>query len=263
MDWQKLRRDVERIVSQVDGKVSVAIETDEGHILINANDPLPSASLIKIPIMIAAYRQAQEGKLNLFSEYSFLPEDRVGGMGVLSHLSPELRLTLKDLISLMIMISDNTATNMVIRNVGMDTVNQLAADLNCGQTVLVRMMMDHEAVKRGKDNMTSASDIVRFLKEIVEGSILNEENKKAVYDTLLNQQFHTKLPALITGGFSLHATLAHKTGELPGTEHDAGIFCFNGKYAYVAVLTTELSDNASGQRMIAQVGKLVFDYLRA
>ncbi len=263
MDWQRLREDVERMVAKVDGKVSVAIETDKGHILINANDPLPSASLIKVPIMIEAYRQVQEGKLNLASEYSLLPEDRVGGMGVVSHLSPELRLTLKDFISLMIIISDNTATNAVIRNVGIHTVNQLATDLNCGQTVLARMMMDHEAVKLGKDNITSANDIVRFLKEIVEGSILNEENKKAAYNTLLNQQFNTKLPALITGGFSLNATLAHKTGELPGTEHDAGIFHINGKHAYVAVLTTELSDNASGQRIIAQVGKLVFDYLSA
>ncbi|USG65478.1 class A beta-lactamase-related serine hydrolase [Brevibacillus ruminantium] len=261
MNFHELQQQIQHLASTFQGKSSIAIETADGAILINENEQLPSASLIKVPIMIEAYRQAQEDTLDLSQKYTVPPHLRVGGTGVVAHLSDEVSLSLEDLISLMIMISDNSATNLLIEKVGMDAVNRLAHDLGCRQTALQRKMLDFQAIEEGKNNFTSAADMVRFVKEIVVGTTLGQSAKQATYRTLQHQQHQTTLPALITGGFSLKPVIAHKTGELPGMVHDAGIFQVNDKYAYVAVLTTDLPDNATGQQMIAKVGKAVYDYL--
>jgi beta-lactamase class A len=261
MKLRNVGHTIEKLLQPIHGKVSVMIETEEGQFGFQENECFPSASLIKIPIMIEAYRQAQEELLKLSKKVSIPTTMRVGGMGVTSYLSDTLEICLEDLISLMIMISDNTATNMIIEEIGMDSVNRLAEGLHCYQTRLERKMMDFEAIKIGKDNYTSASDMIQFLKEIVEGQTLLEKGKKAAYRTLLHQQFRTKLPYFIKEHLSFGSTIAHKTGELPGTEHDAGIFNVNGKQAYIAVLTTELDDQQTGQRIISQIGKLLFDYL--
>jgi beta-lactamase class A len=252
---------IEKLVQSIDSNVSVMIETDEDHFGYQEDVRFPSASLIKVPIMIEAYRQAQAGRLNLSQKVSIPPEEKVGGMGVISHLSDPLEISLQDLISMMIMISDNTATNRVIQEIGMGSVNHLAQDLHCYQTRLERKMMDFEAIKNGKDNYTSASDMICFLKEVMIGQTLDERSKRAAYSALLHQQFRTKLPYLIKESLSDDTAIAHKTGELPGMEHDAGIFQIYGKQAFVAVLVTDLDDQQTGQRIISQIGKLIFDHL--
>lgn len=261
MDVATLREQLAHLVDGCTGTVSVAIETDRDSIRLNADAPLPSASLIKVPIMLEAYRQARNGTLHLSQKYTVPPHLRVGGTGVISRLSEDASYTLQDLIALMIMVSDNAATNILIELVGMDSVNRLAAELNCRQTVLGRKMMDFEAARNGRDNYTSAADMIAFLREITSGQLLADDEKNAAYQTMLNQQFRGKLPAYLSGDLPLEPLLAHKTGELPGTEHDAGILSVAGSHAYIAVLTTGLADNATGRHLIAQIGKLVYNHL--
>lgn len=262
MNFNQLEATIRQAASSVEGKAGIAVDTAEGQIHIHADEPFPSASLIKIPILLEAYRQAQEGRLDLHQPYAVPSGEHVGGTGVIHQLSDALRLSLQDLMALMIIVSDNTATNMIIDLIGMGTVNKLSDGLGCGATVLGRKMLDFQAKRNGKDNFTSARDMIIFLKEIVDGSTLKQEAKDAALRLLRNQQFNAKLPARIIGGFSLDKpVLAHKTGELPGTEHDAGILQVNGKTAYIAVLTTDLVDNLPAQQVISTIGKAVFDYL--
>ncbi|MGG1658589.1 serine hydrolase [Brevibacillus sp. NRS-1366] len=255
----KLENTIQELAASVDGRVAVFIEWDEGHVYLNEQESFPSASLIKIPIMIEALRQAQEGKTDLSSTFVIPSEERVGGMGVLAHLSSGIQISLGDLVSLMIAISDNTATNLVIHEVTMEAVNQLAARLGCAQTVLARKMMDTLAVKMGRDNYTSARDIGLFLKEIVTGNTLDPFGKEAAFQMMRQQQFHTKLPASFINQMPSDSIFAHKTGELPGIEHDAGILKTGDQYVYMAVLTSHLADSAAGREFIARVGKAVFD----
>lgn len=255
----KLENTIQELAASVDGRVAVFIEWDEGYVYLNEQETFPSASLIKVPIMIEALRQEQEGKADLGSNLRIPSEERVGGMGVLAHLSPNIQMSLGDLVSLMIAISDNTATNLVIHEVTMEAVNQLAARLGCKQTVLARKMMDTEAVKQGRDNYTSARDIGLFLKEIVTGNTLDPVRKEAAFQMMRQQQFHTKLPAHFINQMPPDCLFAHKTGELAGIEHDAGILKIKNQYVYMAVLTSGLSDSAVGREFNAQVGKAVFD----
>ncbi|WP_026678628.1 serine hydrolase [Fictibacillus gelatini] len=261
MSFYLLKEHLQEVATGICGKMSIVLEIENLQISINGDDPFPSASLIKIPIMMEAFRQAQIGMLDLDETYRVPSEAPVGGMGVIQHLRPEIELSIHDLITLMIIVSDNTATNLLIDLVGMEAVNKLSSDLGCNQTLLARKMMDVTAQKNGKDNWTSAYDIVKFLKEIDQGKLLTSKQRTNALKTLRQQQFHSKLPALISESFSEETYVAHKTGELPGTEHDAGIIQANGKRAYIAVLTTDLDNNITGQKAIAQIGKLVFDHI--
>jgi beta-lactamase class A len=262
MDFKRLEHQVNHIASTMNAQYSIAIETSDGQIYINAEEQVPSASLIKIPIMIEAFRQARAGRLDLQRRYRVPSTKRVGGTGIVQYMSQETTWSLRDLISLMIIVSDNTATNFIIDILGMENVNALAQKLDCTKTVLARKMMDLEARSKGVDNFTSAADMVVFLKEIIHGTTLDEEGRRAAFHTLTCQQLNIKLSVDAPKALSPNIELAHKTGELPGIEHDVGIFRINGNSAYVAVLTWGLAENDSGRRFIANIGQLVFNYLR-
>ncbi|SFJ79936.1 serine hydrolase [Thermoflavimicrobium dichotomicum] len=262
MSLQKLEEKIGQLLEAFSGKAGVAVETEEGWIGFHENEPFLAASLIKVPIMIETYRQVQEGRLSLSQLYQIPEKKRVGGSGVLSSLREQVYVSLQDLISLMIMVSDNTATNLLIEQVGFDAVNQLASKLKCDQTLLGRKLMDYAAKRRGLENFTSAGDMVRFFKEIMEGSLLNETYKNCALDVLKKQQFQAKLPGKILDHLEGHDFIAHKTGEMRDYEHDAGILSVNGKIAYVAVLTSHGTDAFSRRNLIADVGKALFDYLR-
>ncbi|WP_103109591.1 serine hydrolase [Brevibacillus reuszeri] len=259
MKKSKLEQTIQELAASIDGRVAVFIEWDEGRVSLNEQEAFPSASLIKIPIMLEALRQEQVGQTDLNTSLAIPAEERVGGMGVLADLSSEIQLPLRDLVTLMIAISDNTATNLVIQKVTMEAVNQLAAGLGCQHTVLARKMMDTEAVRQGKDNYTSAQDIGLLLKEIITGDTLDSSRKEAAFQMMRQQQFHTKLPAYFLGELPPDASFAHKTGELAGIEHDAGILKMGDRYITMAVLTRDLADEAAGREFIAKVGKAVFD----
>jgi beta-lactamase class A len=261
MDFIELQEQINQISVAMSANFSIAIETSEGRIYINAEQQATAASLIKIPIMIEAYRQAGQGTLQIHERKGIPGAQRVSGTGVIRYMSQEIGLSFEDLIALMIIVSDNTATNVIIDQIGMGSVNVLAGTLNCSKTMLARKMADTKARENGVENYTSAADMVVFLKEIMHGTMLDEAARSAAYNTLAGQQLNGKLPVNIPGGTSANVIIAHKTGELPGIEHDVGIFDINGQRAYVAVLTWGLSENADGRRSIADVGRTVFDYL--
>jgi beta-lactamase class A len=240
----------------------VAIQTEAGSIHYREHEPFLAASLIKIPIMIEAYRQVQAGRLDLYQLYKVPFNQRVGGSGVLFNLGEEIHVSLQDLISLMIMISDNTATNFIIDQIGIDTVNDLASELKCDQTMLGRKLMDYTAKKRGFENFTSAYDMVHFFKEMVEGNSLHPEYKRLILKSLRAQQFQSKLPGKILDDLGEGDFIAHKTGEMTNYEHDAGILSVGGKVAYIAVLTSDGPDAFTRRTLIADIGKAVFDFMK-
>ena len=156
MSLDQLGQQLKRITDSVTGKCSVTISTPEGDFDINGSAKLSAASLIKIPILLEAFRQVEVGILDLNQPIDIPPEEKVGGMGVLTRLSDGMTLPFRDVITLMIIVSDNTATNLVIDQVGLERVNALCSELNAEQTVLGRRLMDLKAREEGRDNFTSA-----------------------------------------------------------------------------------------------------------
>ena len=219
-----------------------------------ADKIFPSASVIKLFILWSLFESAAEDKLDLLEEGLFDASDSVGG-GILHKASPGARFRLDDLALLMLAVSDNTATNVLIDHLGLDAINASIRRLGFEKTVLGRKMLDFEAKKQGRDNYTTPRETGELLAKIAQkgGRMLN---------MLSVQKSTDKLPARLPfeDPDDLEGLLAHKTGELPGCEHDAGIFFHLTPRPVVAVvLTSGVPHRSTGCDFCAQVGKTVYD----
>jgi beta-lactamase class A len=228
----------------VHGRLHVAAwepDAADRPLLIRADEAVTAASTIKVPILAAVLDEVHAGRLDL-AQPNAIPPQRAGGSGVL-HALPYLHtLTLADLLTLMIIVSDNTATNVVIDLIGMERVNQFCADAGLNGTVLRRKMMDADAVRLGLENTTTAHDQARLLGAIAWGNLLPAPLRAFALQALERQQFNDGLPSLLPD----EVTVAHKTGELPGVRHDAGVITGpNGRQAVVAVLVSDIGADAS------------------
>lgn len=206
-------------------------------VLTGAEREVHPASTIKVLIMITALRAVQEGRFALDTEIP-LPAERAGGFGVLRELSGVDRLTIADLITLMIVISDNAATNAVIDAVGFPALADCAADLGCVATKVERRLMDVHAPGR---NTTSALDQARILDRLATGRALPVELTVHALDVLSRQQVRDRLPASLPG----EARCWNKTGEIQGARHDVALIGDERPRAVVAVLVDELTDERS------------------
>lgn len=242
----------------LDGNHSIYVDSPDGNITLQSDQPVSSASIIKIPIMIEALKQIDAGTLRLTDEVSLHDTNIVGGTGVLCHLSSQKNWTISDLITLMVVSSDNSATNQLIDKLGISSINHTMRSLGCFHSTLMRKMMDRDAVRIGKDNLMSANDIATLLKELLDGRILSKQSREWGSSVLLKQQFKDKFPSKIKSLTFDH--LAHKTGELPGIEHDVGILYTSQGPVIYAFLTAGLIENRYGRDAIANAGRLLYDY---
>ena len=206
----------------------------------------PSASLIKLPIIYELYNNP---KYNLDEKIKVKIEDKTSGFGVIQYLHNEAEFTLRDLALLMIILSDNTATNILIDLCTMKSINTAAEKLGLNDTILQRKMMDAAAKKRGLDNFTSPMDMLKLL-EILD---TNEE----IMDIMKKQLCNNKIPYF----FNSDIEFAHKTGDLFQVEHDVGIMFFKDKKIIVIVMTKGL-DNRKGVELNNQVGKVLYNFIK-
>lgn len=189
---------------------------DESLGLADTDCVMPSASLIKVPIMIHAFRRNREGHLPF--DKSIAVYDPVEG-GSFGHVAAGTVVTIGTLVQHMIVESDNTCTNMLIDLLGMDKINEEIQHQGMKQTILQRKMMDFEAAVRGKENKTTPSDMGHIFYQLAQGQCLGEAIDRKMIEILLHQEDNCILPAQIPNPIPV----AHKTGELDGIYHDCGI----------------------------------------
>lgn len=253
MELHDLEKEILTQINGLQGEAAVIIEDLRSgeRIEINPGRTFPAASLIKLPILLRLFRMVEENGLRLDERVVLSEEERVGGFGILKDLGNGLAPSIRDLAVLMIVMSDNIATNLLIRRLGMDEINQEIRSIGMTGTALRREMMDAAAKARGLDNETTAEDTAKVLK-----AILNHRRRGEMLDILLRQQCNNKLPARM----GEDVKFAHKTGDLPGTEHDAGILISGGQEALVVVLTAQLGDNQDGIRLNQEIGAALYHY---
>lgn len=244
-------------IASCPGRVSVYVEVDYWRFEHNSEDIYSSASLIKIPILIESLRQRETGLLSLDDVVSINMESKVGGSGVLQALD-QCSWKVIDLLTLMIIVSDNTATNIIIDLVGINAINHCMELLQLKETKLRRKMMDFSAMEQGKDNKTCASEMAACLKVLSSGSFLSKESIRIAKEILQYQQFNHKIPAFV------HPEVAYvgsKTGGLPGVEHECAVLSYKEKNAYIAILIDEIPEGTSGTPTMQNIGKAVFEAL--
>jgi len=231
-------------------RLSVLIQTPDGNVVFeHASDrQVPSASVIKVQILAALLQAAADGIIDLNETYTLQDADIVGGEGDLQHGGAGKALKLIDYARLMIQTSDNTATNVIIRAVGMPAVNTLAGDVGLTQTVLAREMMDFGAIAEGRQNYTSAADMNRFLLAALNQEILNPQMRTLFWDILATCDDDTMLRA----GSPSSVTVAHKTGILDYIRGDSGVL-FGQQVYIISAFAEEFNDVTEAEKAIANV----------
>lgn len=236
----------------------------------NAFEPFPAASTIKIPILIAALKQVQEGLLELGKRYPLEDSDGVGGAGVLHELEPGLNPTLRDYLTLMIVVSDNTATNKVIEIVGADRVNALLEPYP--HTELVGKLQlppqqQNERQRRGERNTSSPDDLARLMLELEGGRLLGPDLSALALSLLERQQFKDlvgrSLPRHSSG--ELAVRVLSKSGELVGVRNDVAIVYGPLPYAVALMMKGGLDPREHPENEMillgARASRLVWDWL--
>ena len=215
---------------------------------------MPSASTIKIYVMIEAYNQVNQGKISLRDTVTLNDSMIVGGSGVLQYEPVGTEVTIEELINLMMVESDNVAANILIDKLGMTNINTTIKSLGCVDTELNRKMMDIEALNKGIENYTSVNDLSLVLEKLYKNQCIESQYDKLMLDTMKQHQLKSKIPNELPEG----VVVAHKSGELGGIENDAGII-YTDKGAYVLCILTNNGTSSEQVMAISDVSREIYD----
>lgn len=253
---EQVARRMEDIAGRLDGSVGyVVIDLTSGErIERQAARTFPTASSIKPAILYELFKQSEEGRVSLDRQIPWDPKRVVGGSGVLFELSNPL-LSLRDYAILMIVLSDNTATNVLIDEVGMDRVNARMQSLGLGDIRLGRKMMDLNAVKEGRENLATPAALAGLYSVIREGKGLSKASRDAMLAILEKGKSSPMLRGIPTG-----VTVASKPGDLDGVRADGGIVYVEGRPYVLVVMTSWLQNDGDGERAIEDLSRTAYQY---
>ncbi|MFA5117057.1 MAG: serine hydrolase [Candidatus Omnitrophota bacterium] len=244
--WQYMKQSIDHRAGNFKGTAGIVIEDLKRDYTfgLNENIPLPSASLVKIPVMAACFYAASQGKINLKAYLVLKNSSKTSGSGRLKSYPAGTQVTIEKLIEIMIEESDNTASNMLIDLLGFNYLNDTFKKLGLKNTNIVRKMMDFKSRKRGRENFTTAADLAFMLKQIYEGKLINKEISAKCLEILKKQKMRDRIPAKLPSG----TVVAHKTGLERRICHDVGIiFTYRGDML-VCVLTRHKNKTAQAAK---------------
>ena len=251
-----MKEQIKQLIEASPFKVHIAIEDYRSNSVLfieHERDVFSSASVIKVPILIAILHRLQETNGDLQQMIDIAPQNRVD----FSVLTEQKRTsaTLEELLTWMTITSDNTATNVCIDYLGMDGLNTYFNKIGLKQTHVQRKMMDFERQQQGFDNETTAGDMQHLFKQIYEGTLLTPKWNEVALSILCRQRSHESLKRYIIEDVKI----AHKTGGLDTVDHDVGIFFMEQGAYFIGIFVTEVTNNELAKRLIGAISKIVYD----
>lgn len=245
------------IVHQLEGDYSLYYQALDAKIstkpLILNDQPMRSASVIKLFVLAAMFDQVAKGKLDLEENYSLKETDKVSGTGDIQSMATGTELTLLTLAEKMINISDNSATNILINLMGgIEAVQKIIVELGYPEVKLQRLMVDLEALEAGKDNYVAAKDVGTLLAEIYQGSLVSKEASEEMLDILKEQTDRR----MLAQDLPTDVTYYGKTGNFEdyGVQNDAAII-ETAKGAFVLVFLSQEGQKAEQLKAMNELGK--------
>ena len=223
-------------------------------ISINGGYVFPAASLIKVPVAIVLLKKIDSKEVSWDKVLTLKRYHYAQGSGYLRTRKVGTKVRLKEAFKLMLTISDNTATNIIIDLLGgVDAVDDEIFKLGLNNTRLVNWLGDFKGT-----NKTSPRDLVILLEKSLEGNILSKNSKRVLKDTLLD----VKNKSLIKKGLGKHTRFAHKTGTIGICVGDAGIIYLPfGKRIAISIIVRRPFNNFNGQMIIREISRIVYENL--
>jgi beta-lactamase class A len=262
---------VEAFLDSVPEEVALVYQDlgGSGFVEVLADERMHAASTMKIPVMIQIYQDHQDGLLSLddsimvrtrfASIVDGSPYDLSAGDDsddTLYAMSGK-KVSYRHLIDLMITVSSNLATNILIEEAGAERVTVSMRALGADSIQVLRGVEDGPAFRAGLSNTTTARDLATILSALARGEVVSQDASEEMLEVLRGQKWRTKIPAQLPPG----VTVAHKTGRITGISHDAGVvFPPDGSPYTVVILTRGFDDPEEADRVAATLSRLVFDH---
>jgi len=270
---ERLESNITRITQSVNAKWGIymkCLETGE-EIAINADDQMDTMSVIKIPLMVEAFRQIEAGKFALTDRVTLADAAKRPGTGVIRSLDAGANLTIKDLLTLMIIVSDNTATDLMYEKVGgIAPVNRLmdeyglktirATGTSAAWFAALRAASSRDAFHQQAKTpygLSSPRDMGKLLEKIEKGEAVSKKASDQMLQIMRGQVYSSRLPKYVTG-----FTVPHKTGDfLPYIGNDVGVLENSGRHVVLSVFTARhFGIGANLEDAIGRIGELVANY---
>lgn len=228
---------------------------NNNYVNIRAGTPFASASTIKVPILVALFQDIDRGKVSL-DEMLVMRENLIaGGSGNMQYEEPGKQYSVLETATKMIVISDNTATNMLIERLGgADVLNQRFLEWGLASTIINNPLPDLTGT-----NKTSPEDLGNLLIAVEEGKLISLRSR----DRLLEIMRGTRTNTLLPEGLEKEATIAHKTGDIRSVLGDAGIVDMpNGKRYVISVLVKRPDNDPKAKELIQKISDIAYQHLK-
>lgn len=257
IDISKISNYLSKLPSDI--KVTMAVQNMDGKSYFEhrTDVKVPSASVIKVPILMSLMEKVHANEMSLSKVHRLTNAEKAGGSGVLMNASEGKKLTIREIAQEMIRTSDNTATNILIREIGMETINQNLTKWGATKTRLNRVMMDTEAVKQGRENYINVLEINALLRMIYDKKVANPILCEEMISMLKNCEDETTIPSQLPKDLEI----AHKTGTLAYVRGDAAIVFTPQPFA-ISIFVEGFDKEATAEKIIGDLAKICWEGLK-
>lgn len=256
-DWSA----VERIIAGAEaggGSVGVTLVGPNGDTFThNADRKYGAASTVKIPLMVEIFRQIDRGERSLDDQYTLVDADRAAGSGVILELHTGITLTLNDLIYLMMAISDNTATNILIDYAGMDNVTATMRELGMTQSLLGRKMKGRPAEEGEQENWATPGDYARLMQALLANQVASADSCAKMVAMLEKQQNTRRISRYLPESDKIR--WGSKTGSVRGVTNDVGFVTTDAGTLILSIYCEGLADQHVGEKVIGDITRAALE----
>ena len=269
----QLKSDIIGQIEAIDGQIAVAfieLNNKKKSIMINAEESFHAASTMKIPVMIELFKQQKEGLINLndsivvANEFKSIVDGSTYTLNIkddsddITYGKIGSKQTLYDLITPMITLSSNLATNILIDIVSPEKTTSTMHKLGANNFKILRGVEDQKAYDLGLSNSTTAHDLSVIMTAIADGSAGTKNDCEAMISLLKNQEWNDMIPKYLPRDIQV----AHKTGAIAGVHHDTAIIYLpNGNKYILVLLSKNLKDFEQATDQLAVISKTIYNFM--
>ena len=271
--YSSLEIKVIELLESQNGTFAIAFKNleDGNEILINEDEIFHAASTMKTPVMIEVYRRKMIGEISLDdsifvkNEFEIIVDKSTFQLSEFDDSDKNTYdkigryISLRELVFDMISISSNFATNLVIKYIGAENINNTMSDIGAKNINVLRGVEDIKAFEKGLNNTTSARDLLVIYEKLANGKVLNKDLSNEMVEILKNQKYDDIIPKYLPKEIEV----AHKDGWINGVRHDSGIVFLENGVSYVLILLSKNLDNElEGADMLAKVSLEIYNHIK-